>query len=145
MNTNIDISPYIHYNKKYAVLLCIHCKASIPPATVARHLREEHKYIPITTRDAIVEYASTLRLCGIGQVATPPEEEGPIQYLELIEKGYQCSIENCKLCLSTKLGIEKHCNKHGWTKGQENMWEIKPIQRFFDVSRSKYTLCQRGC
>jgi hypothetical protein len=139
MNTTIDISKYIHYNKKYAVLICRKCKGGIPSYDIGHHLREEHKYIPIETHNTIIKYALTLRLCELEQVATPPEEEGPICYLDLVEKGYQCIIENCKVCSSTEGGIKKHCNKaHGWIKGQDNMWEIKPVQRFFNMTHSKY-------
>ena len=90
MNTAIDFSEYVHYNRKYRVLICRSCKAGIPPSYVERHLRDEHKYIPIKTRNAMVEWASTLRLREPEQVATAPEEEGRIPYLEFIEKAYRC-------------------------------------------------------
>ena len=138
MNTVLDISKYVHYNEKYAVLICRQCKTSIPSYDIGRHLREEHKSIPIETRNTIVEYASTLRLCDPEQVATPPEEEGPICYLDIIEKGYQCCFENCQVHCSTLLGIEKHCNQHGWKKGQPELWEIKSFQTFFQGPYKKY-------
>lgn len=138
MNTTTDINEYVDYNEKYAVLICRPCEAGIPPSDVKRHLREEHKSIPIKTRNAIVEWSSTLTLCEPEQVATPPEEEGRIPYLEFIKKGFRCSFANCNTYRTTEVGIEKHCNTHGWKTGEEKMWEIKSIQRFFKGYLSKY-------
>jgi hypothetical protein len=131
MNTAIDISEYVHHNEKYRVLICRQCKDGIPPSNVERHLRGDHKSIPIKTRNTIVEWASTLRLCEPSRVETPPEEEGPIPYLELIEKGYQCRVENCRAYRSTLGGIERHSYTHGWRKGGEKLWDVKCLQRFY--------------
>ena len=132
MNNTTDFSEYVLHNEKYHVLLCQQCKIGIPPTRVEHHLRDEHKSIPIQIRNSMVEWASTLRLCEPNKVATPPEEEGPIPYLELKEDGYQCRIENCRAFRSTEVGIEKHSYSHGWKKGEVKLWDVKCLQRFFN-------------
>ena len=51
---------YIVYNSTYHILICRKCRYAIPQDWITRHFRQLHKTIPLTVRQAIIEYSKTL-------------------------------------------------------------------------------------
>lgn len=94
------------------LLICKGCKYALQSNGVITHLRREHKAIPLTTRQILVEYAGTLILRDASIVITPVDIVPAFECLEIIP-GYRCLI--CNFLSSKPGGIKAHCRAaHEW-------------------------------
>jgi hypothetical protein len=131
MTTTFNMDEYITHNVTYNTIICCQHKQGIPPQWIARHFREFHKTIPLSTRQGIVNHCKTLNLLAPEDVAIPTEPVQPIHGLSVLD-GFQCEYEGCSELRSTELSIKKHCrDEHQWVLEFGIKWAAQPIQTLF--------------
>lgn len=133
------IQQYITYLPNFHVMICRQCKFAIPSTYISRHFRNLHTKIPLAMRQAIIDFANTVQMDEPCRVIVPGPEEGPIDDLELIKKGYRCQFNGCMECSKKEATMTQHCRDyHGWIKSTEQMWTVQAVQTFFQGPHCKY-------
>src|ERR1700727_528859 len=98
------MNAYVTYNTQYKVLICREHKYGIAPDYIQRHLREFHRGIPLATRNAIIDYSTTLDLAAPGNIAMPI---GTVDAIEGLRKsdGYISLYYDCSTTRSTDVSV----------------------------------------
>ena len=131
------MNAYVTYNTQYKVLICREHKYGIAPDYIQRHLREFHRGIPLATRNAIIDYSTTLDLAAPENIAMPVGTVDAIEGLSIVD-GYQCLYYDCSELRSTDVSIKEHCKKeHGWLTVTGITWKKQTFQTIFEGSRRR--------
>jgi len=69
---------YVIYNAEYQALICRKHQYAIPPKSIERHFREEHKEISLQSRQKILRQSEVLTLCEPDEIIEPRGKVAPI-------------------------------------------------------------------
>jgi Orsellinic acid/F9775 biosynthesis cluster protein D len=131
------MNSYVNYNSEYRILICRQHKHAIPFKSIRKHFQYKHEGIPLSARQEILDYASSVLLDEPQDVIIPLEIIPPIHGLE-IQKGYECSFGGCMLICGTRDSINKHGQCHVWIGENEYKWRELDVQKFFPSNKTRY-------
>jgi len=102
LNTN-DYFTYLEYER---LLVCCSCRYCLQPHGIERHLRTEHKGIPLAVRKKLVNYTKALSLVDPVDIGIPND---PILAFECLDvtKGFMCL--HCEALCGTEVSMIKYC------------------------------------
>jgi Orsellinic acid/F9775 biosynthesis cluster protein D len=130
------IDEYVVYNQQFKVFICQQHGYAVKLSFIKRHFRRTHKSISLDDRQRIVEYSEGLSLVEPEDLEIPLDTPAAIIGLPITES-LQC-IE-CRFFRKRMMDMLEHCrHKHGWEKGQTDMWETKKVQTFYQGAFQKY-------
>src|SRR5579859_2890095 len=131
------MTSYVDYNEEYRILICCQHKYAIPFKSIGKHFHNKHHGIPLSARQEILQYASSVMLYEPKDVVTSLEIIAPIHGLE-IQRGYICSFDGCVVIQGTQESIKKLAQGHVWSEGYGSKWSELDVQKFFQGNRSWY-------
>jgi Orsellinic acid/F9775 biosynthesis cluster protein D len=129
---NPTLSQYFIYNVEYKILICREHQCGVTPNYVERHLRNEHRNIPLTTRQDILSSIHSLTLCIPEDIIGFTSVMSPVHGLEVVD-GYKCQALECAFLAGTVESIKHHCRKHDrslFEDGNSHYGHVK-LQTFF--------------
>jgi len=132
-----QMEDYIIHNHQYGIIICRQHKYAVPKNWIRRHFQEQHKDVPLETRQNIEAYVADLNLLPPSEVPLP-ESTIPVEGLALYN-GYKCLYDECDELKGTVKSMVKHCKyEHKWIKSVGVKWTAQAMQTFFVSSHLKY-------
>ena len=128
---------YVIYNAEYQALICRKHQYAIPPKSIERHFREEHKEIPLQSRQKILRQSEVLTLCEPDEIIEPRGKVAPIDGLN-IQSGFLCKFDSCMIISGTLNTIKEHVKRHKWNVDSGHKWELIKVQTFFQKNNRRY-------
>ena len=112
----LNVHEYLIYLEEEELLVCRICRYCLRWNGIERHLRKEHKVIPLNIRNELVRYSQTLSIKNPADIVIPGNTVPAYEYLNIID-GYCCLI--CNALYGTLDSMRKHMGKYHIQSFQE--------------------------